>query len=45
MVKRIRHFDTERQAEQAKRKYQKYKPTKTYSWQVQGNSLVKVKRR
>lgn len=45
MAKTVRHFDTERQAERAKRKYQKYKSTKNYSWSVQGNSLVRVKRR
>ena len=42
MVTRVRHFDTEREAGIAKRKYQKYKPTKNHKWTVQGNSLVRI---
>jgi len=41
----LRYFDTEREAEQAKRKFKKYKSTKNYTWQVQGNALVRVRRR
>ena len=37
-----RFFNTERQAEQAKKKFSKYKPTKNYRWVVQGNALVKI---
>jgi len=40
-----RHFNTERQAEQAKRKFKKYKPTKRYRWTVQGNALVRIAKR
>ena len=45
MTKNIRYFDTERQAEQAKRKFKKYKSTKKNEWAVQGNSLVKIRKR
>jgi hypothetical protein len=37
-------FNTERQAERAKRKYKKYKPTKNNKWTVQGNCLVRIKK-
>ena len=42
MTERIVYFDTERKAEQAKRKYKKYKSTRNWRWVVQGNSLVKI---
>ena len=38
----IRYFDTEREAEKAKRKFAKYKTTPRYRWTVQGNSLVRI---
>ena len=41
----IVYFNTERQAEQAKRKYKKYQPTKRFRWVVQGNSLVRILKR
>lgn len=44
MVETIVHFDTEREAEIAKRKFVKYKPTKNFRWVVQGNSLVRITR-
>lgn len=40
-----RFFDTERQAELAKRKFKKYKPSKNFRWVVQGNALVKIRKR
>jgi len=45
MAKNVVHFDTERKAEIAKRKFKKYKPTKCYRWTVQGNSLVRIAKR
>ena len=45
MTKTVKHFKTEREAEQAKKKYKKYKPTKSSRWTVQGNALVKIKKR
>ncbi len=41
----IKHFKTQREAEKSKRKYKKYKNGKTYKWVVQGNSLVKIRKR
>ena len=38
-------FKTERQAENHKRKFKKYKSTKKYNWTVQGNCLVRVGKR
>tara|TARA_R100001530_G_C4208609_1_gene126756 strand:+ start:369 stop:524 length:156 start_codon:yes stop_codon:yes gene_type:complete len=41
----MRFFNTERDAEKAKRKFKKYKATKNYKWAVQGNALVRVRRK
>jgi hypothetical protein len=41
----VRYFNTERQAEKAKSKFKKYKSTKNFRWVVQGNSLVKIRKR
>ena len=41
----IVYFDTEKEAEKAKRKYKKYNNTKTHKWVVQGNALVKIKKK
>lgn len=43
--KNVTHFDTEKQAERAKRRFKKYKGNKSFKWVVQGNSLVKIPRR
>ena len=40
----IKFFDTERQAERAKRRFKKYKTTKNYQWTIQGNSLVRIRK-
>jgi len=47
MVKIIksRFFNTEREAERAKRKFKKYKSSKKYKWAVQGNALVRIVKR
>ena len=45
MAKNAVYFDTERKAETAKRKFKKYNSTKCYRWVVQGNSLVRIKKR
>ena len=45
MVKTIKYFNTEREAEKAKRKFKKYKSTKNNKWTVQGNSLVRIKKK
>jgi len=42
---KVRFFNTEREAEKAKRKFKKYKSTKSYRWVVQGNTLVKIAKR
>lgn len=44
-MKRVRHFNTERDAEKAKRKFKKYRSTKYFKWTVQGNSLVRIPKR
>jgi hypothetical protein len=38
----IIYFNTEREAENSKRKFKKYKSTKKYRWVVQGNALVRI---
>jgi len=43
-MENIRLFNTEREAEKAKRKFKKYKSTKNYRWVVQGNSLVRIRK-
>ena len=40
----IRYFNTERQAEKAKRRFKKYKSTKNHEWTVQGNCLVRIRK-
>lgn len=40
-----RFFNTERQAESAKRKFKKYKSTKNHKWTVQGNSLIRINKK
>jgi len=35
-------FDTEREAEKAKRKFKKYKSTKRHRWVIQGNALQRI---
>lgn len=41
-MKNKRFFNTERQAEIAKKKYKKYKDTRNYKWTIQGNCLVRI---
>ena len=41
----VKHYNTEREAEKAKRKFKKYKDTKNYKWKVQGNSLVRIRKK
>ena len=41
----VRYFDTERKAMRAKRKFKKYRDTKNYQYTVQGNALVRIKKR
>lgn len=43
--KATRFFNTEREAEKAKRKFKKYKSTKSCRWVIQGNTLVKIAKR
>ncbi len=44
-MKNIKCFGTEREAEKNKNKYKKYKTTKNHKWTVQGNCLVKIRRK
>jgi hypothetical protein len=41
----IIYFNTEKEAERAKRKFKKYNSTKRYKWVVQGNTLVRILKR
>ena len=42
---KTRFFNTEREAEKAKRKFKKYDSTKSCRWVVQGNALVRIAKR
>jgi len=44
-MRRVVHYNTERIAERARKKFKKYASTKKWRWVVQGNSLVKILKR
>jgi len=44
-MKNTKCFNTEREAEKNKRKFKKYKSTKTHKWTVQGNCLVRIRKK